>query len=59
MKITSFTALTAAGLLSAMPALAGSLEDAKVTTEPPEPVVVEPVGTGWDRLLRRRVAGLR
>ncbi|WP_412509351.1 outer membrane protein [Roseovarius sp. SYSU LYC5161] len=47
MKITSFTALTAAGLLSATPALAGSLEDAKVTTEPPEPVVVEPVGTGW------------
>jgi opacity protein-like surface antigen len=47
MKITSFTALTAAGFLSAMPALAGSLEDAKETTEPPEPVVVEPVGTGW------------
>ena len=47
MKLTSLTTLAAAGLLSATPALAGSLDD---PIEPPEPAkpVADPAPTGPD-----------
>jgi opacity protein-like surface antigen len=48
MKITSLTTLAAAGLLSATPALAGSLDDPIVSPEPPKPVAVDPAPTGPD-----------
>jgi hypothetical protein len=48
MKLTSLTTLAAAGLLSATPALAGSLDDPIEPPEPPKPIAVDPAPTGPD-----------